>query len=280
MSAIDVEHLRQWIGREEVASEALTPSLVGRFNATFDRQSDMAVGDPASLLIHWCLCQQPTAQADLGPDGHPSRGNFLPPVPLPNRMWAGGQIDFHAALRIGDTVQRRSTVRNVVGKDGRTGPLCFVTVEHKITSGGRPAITEVQDIVYRNAAGAAAPPKAPAAADRGERCIEIDPTPTLLFRYSALTFNGHRIHYDTPYATDVEGYPGLVVHGPLQATMLCQMSADIRKSDPISFQFRSLSPIFDNARFFLNAKEADDGVRSWTASSSGPLAMEGHATWG
>ncbi len=185
MSAIDIDYLRQWIGREEVASDVLTPSLVSRFNATFDRQSDTMAGAPAPLLIHWCLCQQPAAQTALGPDGHPSRGTFLPPVPLPNRMWARGQVDFHAALRIGDTVQRRSTVRDVAVKDGRTGPLCFVTVEHVITSGGRHAITEVQDIVYRNAAGATAPAQPPAAAERGEHCYRDrshPDTPVPLFR--------------------------------------------------------------------------------------------------
>ncbi len=279
MSGIDTGYLRQWIGREQVSSEVLTSSLVGRFNAIFDRVSGTETGDAAPLLIHLCLCQPAAAQNALGADGHPKTGDFLPPVPLPNRMWAGGQFEFHASIRIGDVVQRRSTVRDVVVKKGRTGTLCFVTVEHVITSDGRRAVTEIQDIVYRDASRALVAQRGSKPAQQGDYRFEVDPTPSLLFRYSAITFNGHRIHYDAHYARDVEGYPGLVVHGPLQATLLCQMSADIRNREPSFFRFRSLSPLFDTAVFSLNAEEADGGVRSWTATDNGPVAMEGFAKW-
>ncbi len=194
-------------------------------------------------------------------------------------MWAGGQFEFHASLRIGDRVQRRSTVRDVVVKEGRTGTLCFVTLDHQITSDGRQAITEKQDIVYRDASKASEVKRESSQAPRGRHRVDVDPTPSLLFRYSALTFNSHRIHYDAHYARDVEGYPGLVVHGPLQATLLFQMSTDIRDREPSVFRFRSLAPLFDTAVFSLNAEEADGGVRSWTATANGPVAMEAFAQW-
>ncbi|MCB1493228.1 MAG: MaoC family dehydratase N-terminal domain-containing protein, partial [Rhodobiaceae bacterium] len=219
---IDLDYLKGWIGREEIASEVLTPDLVRRFNATFDRESGLDAGDVAPLVIHFCLAQPAVPTAGLGPDGHPARGGFLPPVPLPRRMWAGGAFTFHDAIQIGEEVTRRSTIRDVTLKQGRTGALCFVTVEHAISSGGRAALTERQDIVYREAGTSAAPAASPEPAPAGEESRRITPSAPYLFRYSALTFNGHRIHYDTPYVRDVEGYPGLIVHGPLQATLLCQ----------------------------------------------------------
>lgn len=277
----DIDHLRQWIGREQIDDEVLSPTLVRQFNATFDRMSGTEMGDPAPLLIHFCLTQPITAGAGLGVDGHPALGGFLPPVPLPSRMWAGGAFRFHSDIRIGETVSRHSTIKDVVLKQGRSGPLCFVTVEHQIRSDGRSAVTERQDIVYRKVTPPGQTPAKGAAepAPMGTFSRPIEPTKPLLFRYSAMTFNGHRIHYDMPYVTDVEGYPGLMVHGPMQATLLCQMSADQRGATPKSFEFRSLSPLFDNTDFTVNATDETDGMKLWTARPGGPIAMQATARW-
>lgn len=277
---IDLDHLRSWIGREECQSELLTGALVQRFNATFDRRSPLEDGAEAPLLIHLCLGQPAAPTAELGPDGHPARGGFLPPVPLPRRMWAGGAFTFHAPIRIGEVVSRRSVIEDVQVKEGRSGTLCFVTVTHHVESDGRMALTERQDIVYRAAEAPGAAPKAePEPAPLGAASHRIVPSAALLFRYSALTFNGHRIHYDAPYVRDEEGYPGLIVHGPMQATLLAQYAADLRGAAPATFDFRSLSPIFDTADFTINAE--DDGAKMtlWTARTGGPVAMRAVAVW-
>ncbi|SMO40758.1 3-methylfumaryl-CoA hydratase [Thalassovita litoralis] len=276
---IDIDHLRGWIGREQKDSEHLDPTLVRQFNATFDRDSGTEIGDVAPLLIHFCLAQPTVPTMKLGEDGHPARGGFLPPVPLPRRMWAGGAIQFFGPIRIGETVTRRSVITDVTLKQGRTGPLCFVTVDHDVTSNGLKVLTERQDIVYRGASPTGTTTTAPAPAAIGEQHRTVTPTAPLLFRYSALTFNGHRIHYDKPYATGVEGYPGLIVHGPMQATQLCQYAADLHGKPPRYFRFRSLSPIFDDADFTLNASTDGAGLKLWTARTGGPVAMEAQAEW-
>ena len=276
---MDLSHLQSWIGREQRDSEVLSPTLVRQFNATFDRSSDLSLGAEAPLLIHLCLAQPIAPMAELGRDGHPALGGFLPPVPLPRRMWAGGAFTFHDSIRIGEEVMRHSTITDVTLKEGRSGSLCFVTVDHEITSNGRKVLSERQDIVYRDIpqAGGVAKPVEPA--PLGGESRSVIPHPTLLFRYSALTFNGHRIHYDKPFCIEQEGYPGLVVHGPMQATMLCQYAADLRGVAPRAFSFRSLSPIFDDAAFTLNASGEGADLRLWTARTNGPVAMEAEATW-
>ena len=278
---LDVDHLRGWIGKEELSAERLTGSLVQRFNATFDRTSPCEDRKDAPLLIHLCLGQATVPTAELGPDGHPARGDFLPPVPLPSRMWAGGEFTFHAPIRIGDIVERHSRITDVVVKEGRSGTLCFVTVEHEISSGGRKALSERQDIVYRAATstGSTQTKSDPAIAATGTQSHTINPSPVFLFRYSALTFNGHRIHYDTPYTRNEEHYPGLIVHGPLQATLLVQYAADIKKAPPAHFEFRSLSPIFDTHDFSLNAETDGPALQLWTARIGGPIAMQARAEW-
>lgn len=276
---IDIDHLRQWIGRDEIQSELLTEAMVARFQATFDQKGPARNGDPAPVMIHLCLAPPAAPTAALGPDGHPARGGFLPPVPLPRRMWAGGALTFHDDIRVGDVVTRRSTIRDVTVKKGRTGTLCFVTVDHRIDSGDRLAIEERQDIVYRGADAPGGAKKAPEAAAPGRHREVVTPSAPLLFRYSALTFNGHRIHYDNPYVREEEGYPGLIVHGPLQATMLVQYAEKLRGSPPARFDFRSLSPLFDIADFTLNAAEDGDGLRLWASYTDGPVAMEARASW-
>lgn len=277
MTDLDIDHLRQWIGREETKSELLTPAAVDRFNATFDFTGEPRDGDAAPAMIHLCLAPPAAPTAQLGPDGHPARGGFLPPVPLPRRMWAGGSFSFTGDIRVGETVTRRSTIRDVSVKHGRTGTLCFVTVDHFIDSNGREAVRERQDIVYRGTDSAPAKPADPA--PHGAHRRRVEPSAALLFRYSALTFNGHRIHYDAPYVREVEGYPGLIVHGPLQASQLVHLAEKIGGRVPARFDFRSLSTIFDTADYTLNAEVDGDALRLWTAQIGGPVAMEARATW-
>lgn len=279
---LDLDHLKQWVGREEVSRARASKGLVDRFNATLNRSQVVIEGDPVPELLHLCIAPTSAMSRELGEDGHPERGGFLPPVPLPRRMWAGGQFEFVAPIRVEEVVTRRSVIRDVKVKDGRSGTLCFVTVDHRIESNDRTAIVERQDIVYRgldeSGAGSQQKPN-PAPAPEGSWRETIVPTPQLLFRYSALTFNSHRIHYDVPYTRDVEGYPGLVVHGPLQATLLLHFAKQLKGRTPSSFKFRSTSPLFDNTPFTLNAREDEEGLALWTARTEGPIAMEARASW-
>ncbi|MBL8491604.1 MAG: MaoC family dehydratase N-terminal domain-containing protein, partial [Rhodocyclaceae bacterium] len=263
-----MEQLRGWIGREERLDDAVTASRTGALAATLDREDPWpAAGDPLPPLWHWTLCVAAARQSALGPDGHPARGGFLPPVPLPRRMWAGGRLGFPGELRVGEAVQRRSRVVSVDHKRGRTGDLVFVVVRHEFHGPRGLAITEDHDIVYRDlpVPGMPAPEPVDAPADEAWRRTVV-PDEVLLFRYSALTFNGHRIHYDRGHATTVEGYPGLIVHGPLIATLLVDL---LRRNQPrarlTAFEFRAVRPLFDVAPFTLCGHPADGGgiVRLW-----------------
>jgi 3-methylfumaryl-CoA hydratase len=279
-SPLDIAHLRTWIGREEAATDILSEDLARKYHATFDLAGDPPKpGEVAPRLIHFCLAQPAVLTGRLGPDGHPRRGRFLPPVPLPRRMWAGGGLTFHGDLRVGDETRRLSRIDDVVLKEGRTGPLCFVTVRHRVEAGGRLLLEERQDIVYRglDAPGGAARALPPAEPGRHQRRIKADPP--LLFRYSALTFNGHRIHYDRRYVTEIEGYPGLIVHGPLQAALLCNYATELRGTPPGQFSFRGLSPLFDDDAFALHATEEGDRLKLWTAKENGPVSMAAEASW-
>jgi 3-methylfumaryl-CoA hydratase len=274
MTDLDMAHLRQWIGRGEAASDVVTERLVKGLLATLDRDDDAV---PAA--IHWCLAPAIARQSQLGPDGHPARGGFLPPVPLPRRMWAGGALDFHDALRVGDQVTRRSRIADVQAKEGSSGALCFVTVEHEYATPRGLAITERQDIVYRraeSAPGRDGPPES-RPEPRWRRTLKADAV--MLFRYSALTFNGHRIHYDRTYCREVENYPGLVVHGPLQATLLIAHAAAARGAPPRRFAFRAVRPLFDGGEFSLNAVEAADGLSLWIADDGRRATMTAAARW-
>lgn len=279
LSSADLDTFRGWIGREEQASDVVAADLVRKFQATFDQPADMPrVGDVVPRLIHFCLAQPAAPTAQLGDDGHPQRGGFLPPVPLPRRMWAGGALTFHGDLRVGDAITRTSRIADVSVKEGRSGVLCFVTVNHTVTVDGQVKVEERQDIVYRAADGGT-PAKSPPAAASGEHRRAIDPSPPFLFRYSALTFNAHRIHYDRRYATGVEGYPGLVVHGPVQATLLMNFATAVRGTPPSRFSFRSVSPLFDNDPVLLHARADGAGLKLWTARPDGPEAMVADAAW-
>ena len=279
----DIDHLRQWVGRTQEASDVITAQLVKGLRATlFLDIGNPAAGDAAPLTTHWCLAQPVAPMSESGADGHPARGGFLPPVPLPRRMWAGGQIEFIDPLRVGDAVTRSSRISDVNLKTGSTGTLCFVSVEHTITTPRGVAIRERHDIVYRDmpAPGDQKPAAAPAPAPAGKIRETHMADPVLLFRYSALTFNGHRIHYDRDYVTKVEGYPGLIVHGPLQASLLIEFAARQRGGKaPAKFVYRGVNPLFDGAEFSVNGNETDGALEVWTANAAGAPTMKGTASW-
>jgi 3-methylfumaryl-CoA hydratase len=235
-------------------------------------------------LAHWLYFLPLHRGSEIGPDGHARRGGFLPPVPLPRRMWAGGQLEFRAPLCVGDAVERTSTIADLTAKEGRTGPLVFVKVRHELRRGGQaePAIVEFHDIVYRGAKqpGDVEPPPRPAATGAAWQ-REIVPDEVLLFRYSALTFNGHRIHYDRRYVTEIEGYPGLIVHGPLIATLLLDL---VRRQAPdavvADFRFKAVRPTFDGRPLRVNGAPQPDGktVTLWAQDHDGWLTMDAVAT--
>lgn len=274
-AALDLPHLRSWIGRTKIVEDCVTPRLMRDYAAMMDHD---VPHDIAPLAIHWCLSPPAANTSMLGPDGHPARGGFLPPVPLPRRMWAGGSLRLVDRLRLGDAIQRRSQITSVTVKDGRSGVLCFVKVEHEILSPRGLAIAEVQDIVYRDAVAQKSP---------AQLVQRVTPTwtaekttnPVMLFRYSALTFNGHRIHYDRPYAMNEENYPGLIVHGPLQATWLLEFATTIHKAEPQNFQFRGVQPLFDFMAFRLCALEHEPGLKLWIETADGVPTMEAIAQW-
>ena len=246
-----------WIGRKTSRTEPITARMVQQFHATL-----AGTRGPGAVLpgFHWCLAPDVVEPQDFGRDGHPRTGLFLPPLPLPLRMWAGGTVTFHAPFEPGDIVTRDSKIADVAFKTGRSGRLGFVTVEHAYTVNDRPRISERQDIVYRDPA-----PTGLRAAPRAEdwtplRSWSITPTSTLLFRFSALTFNGHRIHYDHPYATQVEGYDGLVVHGPLQSVWMLNLAAEVLGRSPARFSYRGLTPLICDTPVTIEARLAEGGL--------------------
>jgi 3-methylfumaryl-CoA hydratase len=281
---LDIDHLRQWVGRTEEASDIVTAQLVKGLRATlFLDIGEPKTGDAAPFTTHWCLAQPVYPMSMLGPDGHPTRGGFLPPVPLPRRMWAGGELQFIEPLRVGDEATRASRIADVTVKNGSTGTLCFVSVEHTITTARGVAIRERQDIVYRDmpTGGKNAAPAKPAATPPAAKHRQTHISdPVLLFRYSALTFNGHRIHYDRDYVTKVEGYPGLIFHGPMQAALLVEFAAHLHGGiAPKKFTYRGLQPLFEGGEFSVNANEIAEGLDIWVANADGAPTMRGTASW-
>ena len=276
---MDIEYLRQWVGKTETRSDQVTAAPIAALAATLDIEGPYPqAGDPLPPLWHWLYFLPFPRQSELGPDGHAKRGGFLPPVELPRRMWAGGRVEFHRPLHVGETITRTSRIAEVKFKEGRSGRLVFVLVRHEIGN----ALKEEHDIVYRDHSrpGEASPSPQPAPTDAAWERI-VHPDDVLLFRYSALTFNGHRIHYDRRYATEIEGYPGLVVHGPLIATLLMDL---VRRNLPAEvvtrFEFRAVSPIFDTAAFSVCGRPENDGktVRLWAKDQAGALAMSATAS--
>jgi 3-methylfumaryl-CoA hydratase len=279
--AEQLAHWRSWIGRTEQRNDLVTAAPLHALAATLDRdEPEPLPGADIPPLAHWLYFLPVAPAREIGPDGHPQRGGCLPPVPLPRRMWAGGRLEFHHPLQVGDEITRVSRIAHVDAKEGRSGPLVFVTVRHEVSNARGLALAEEHDIVYREAPapGAPTPAPQPAPADASfER--EIVPDPVLLFRYSALTFNGHRIHYDRAYVTEVEGYPGLVVHGPLIATLLVDL---LRRERPQArlkrFAFTAVRPSFDIHRFQICGR--DDGHSTfalWGRDHEGHLTMRAEA---
>jgi 3-methylfumaryl-CoA hydratase len=283
--------LQSWVGRSETVHDTVGATPVVALNATLDHPA-MPVPEGSALppLWHWLYFLPMHRQSEIGADGHAKRGGFLPPVPLPRRMWAGSQFEFRAPIRVGDRVARSSTIADVTSKDGRTGKLVFVKVRHELrcNEAADPALVEFHDIVYREAQRPDDVPPPPQKAQTGavwQR--EIVPDDVLLFRYSALTFNGHRIHYDRKYVTEVEGYPGLIVHGPLIATLLLDL---LRRNAPdaevASFRFKAVRPTFDLHPFRVNgdpgprpgAGREGNSVHLWAQDHEGWLTMDATAT--
>lgn len=257
-----------WIGRSREMTDTLSPRLLDGFRATVPH---LWAGAAVPAGAFWCLAPDVFAAAHLGDDGHPARGVVMPPVPFERRMWAGGELVFHGTFRPGDTVRKVTTIADIAEKSGQSGRLAFVTVEHEYFVGADLVLNERQDIVYRDAAGAGPrrtqPPADPPADGVVSRTVDTDPV--LLFRYSALTFNGHRIHYDAPYARQVEGYDGLVVHGPLQATLLLNLAAQTLGRMPRKFGYRGKSPLICGAPFTIEAAPASGGLSARCVSAAG-----------
>jgi 3-methylfumaryl-CoA hydratase len=279
---IDIERLRSWVGRTESSVDTVTAAPVAALSATLDRDDPLPQrGDPLPILWHWLYFLPTHRHSELGLDGHARLGGFLPPVPLPRRMYAGNRVDMVRPLRVGDAIVRVSKIVDVSRKDGRTGPLVFVRVRHEISCGDRLAVTEEQDIVYRNNPGPddSPPPVRQAPPDQTWQ-REINPNEVLLFRYSALTFNGYRLHYDRPFATTIQGYPGLVVHGPLIAALLADLvRRNLPESTISSFSFRAIHALFDTSPFFVCGLPGSDGrtVTLWARDAEGALAVEATA---
>jgi len=274
---MDLDTYRNWIGRTERQTDHITAMPVAALAATLDRDDPAPVaGTELPPPWHWLYFTPLARHSEIGPDGHPKRGEFLPPVPLPRRMWAGSQLEFHQPLRVGDDISRASRIVDVNGKTGRSGSLVFVKVHHEISGPRGLAISEEHDIVYRDDPVPGAPAPVPRQAPVDEAFSrEITPDPVLLFRYSALTFNGHRIHYDRSYVTEVEGYPGLVVHGPLTATLLLDLLRRERPQMRVRrFGFRAVRPLFDGHRFTVCGRPDGGSVRLWTRDHEGCLTMD------
>jgi len=277
--------LKAWIGRSETRRDTIGATPAIALNATLDHDdAKFAPGTVLPPLWHWLYFLPVHRQSEIGADGHAKRGGFLPPVPLPRRMWAGSHFEFRSPVRIGDSVERTSTIADVSGKEGRTGSLVFVKVRHELRSNGspEPAIVEFHDIVYRDAKRPGEPEPAPQRSETGAAWQRaIVPDDVLLFRYSALTFNGHRIHYDRKYVTEVEGYPGLIVHGPLIATLLMDLlRRNLPAADVASFRFKAVRPTFDLNPFRVNGQLLGDGktIRLWAEDHEGWLTMDATAT--
>lgn len=271
-----------WIGRRETREDRVDPALVARWCATFDRA--LPTDGTAPQGLHWCLGTPDAPTAALGRDGHPDRtgsgDDFLPPIPLPRRMWAASQVAFHAPVPLGATVRRTSTVRSIMPKSGSSGPLVFVEIGHETRTGEILLISEVQTLVYRGEAGAPATTPAPVPFDAGAWQLHstLVPAPPLLFRYSALTFNTHRIHYDAAYARDIEGYRGLVVHGPLMASLLLDLvRQELGENAAATFRFRALAPAIADELLHLCLRPTGEAIDLAVFAANGQQVVQAAA---
>jgi len=292
-----MDDLSAWVGRTQQSTETFDARLVRWLAATLDRTDLLDAREGAVLppAWHWAFFNAVQPLAALGRDGHPKKGGFLPPTAQPRRMWAGSRLDWHGALRVGQAVERVSTILKCEAKRGRTGEMVLVTVGHQFRAGDALLLDEQHDIVYRDEASAeerralgelAAQARAGTVRFErtGEIVREVTVGPVQMFRYSAATFNGHRIHYDRDYARDVEGYPGLVVHGPLIATLLLEfLQAQVAPGRPVErFEFRAMKPTFDIAPFALHAARpaADGSVSLWSTNNVGAVGVQATARVG
>ncbi|MGI9295663.1 MAG: FAS1-like dehydratase domain-containing protein [Pseudomonadales bacterium] len=271
----DIEQLRAWVGKQEVRRDAIAVFPAHALAATLDHSASPVCGDDLPIPWHWLYFLPTPLASSTGIDGHPAHGGFLPPVTLPRRMWAAGKLEISRPLVIGEQANKRSTIQSVDLKEGRSGTLVFVNVLHEFTQRGEVCITEEQNLVYRDMP---AEPSTLPPGSRPERKAqfsrEIVPDPVLLFRYSALTFNGHRIHYDRDFAVNDEFYPALVVHGPLLATLLMDLAvAEFPAAQFQHFQFRAVRPTFDDHPFQLQGRQNEGSLELWTVDHNGYVGM-------
>ncbi|MFW1807451.1 MaoC/PaaZ C-terminal domain-containing protein [Acinetobacter ursingii] len=281
-----MNNFEAWIGKKEVYHDVCNDKPIGMMQALLNQYGQPI--DELPLLFHWLYFLPVVNQSELAEDGHPHKGSFLPPIPFPKRMWAGGRLKFHSPIRVNQQLRRESEILNVEFKQGRSGDLYFVTVQHSIFADDVLAIVEEHDIVYREATSnlqnksstqASEKPKAPEKSELPAKNYSYKKsypvTTTTLFRYSALTFNGHKIHYDRSYCTQVEGYPGLVVHGPLLATLLLHfMTQEYPDKQVKSFEFRAVKPVFDFNEFYVCGDIQKQDGELWIEHVDGQTAMQ------
>ena len=275
MTEIDIAYLQQWVGKQETTEDDITLFPAQALAAALDHKDLPQKSDPLPVFWEWMYFLATPRASETGADGHPKKGGFLPPVPLPRRMWAAGSSEVHKPLIIGKPASRTSTIESVELKQGSTGTLVFVNVKHVISQDGVECIEQLQNIVYREAADAPAPlPPGKPAPEASDFCKVITPDPVLLFRFSALTFNGHRIHYDRPYAKDEEFYPALVVHGPLLVTLLMDLKQQHLAERQIKkYKFRAVRPTFDTNAFTVAGKLDGNELSLWSSDQNGFSCM-------
>ena len=277
---VDIDHLRKWIGKIDNVTDYVTPIVEQRYRATLNMDiGNPKDGDPVTSGLHWMLGWNLVKNDELGVDSHPALGEFLPPVPLPRRMWAGSEIKVLKPIRVGDKVIKQSTVADIQVKEGRTGLLCFVTAEYNFLVNDEVTINEKHNIVYRDISksggGSGYSKDIPEKADLSEK---IFMHPTILFRYSAIGFVGHRIHYDHPYTVNEENYPGLIVHGPLQATYLLRAAEKLMGKPVKLFTHKVMAPVFANSEYMVGVDKMDDGsVSCWGATKEFGVTMRAEA---
>ena len=277
---VDIDHLRKWIGKIDNVTDYVTPIVEQRYRATLNMDiGNPKDGDPVTSGLHWMLGWNLVKNDELGVDSHPALGEFLPPVLLPRRMWAGSEIKVLKPIRVGDKVIKQSTVADIQVKEGRTGLLCFVTAEYNFLVNDEVTINEKHNIVYRDISksggGSGYSKDIPEKADLSEK---IFMHPTILFRYSAIGFVGHRIHYDHPYTVNEENYPGLIVHGPLQATYLLRAAEKLMGKPVKSFTHKVMAPVFADSEYMVGVDKMDDGsVSCWGATKEFGVTMRAEA---
>ena len=270
--------LLEWINKTTEAEDTIRLQPANFMEATLNRPPKLKEGDNLPPLWHWVYFLEAKPESDLGRDAHPKKGDFLPPIQLPRRMWAGGRFTFYNDLVIGEKAQKITTIKKIVEKEGSAGPLCFITLEHKIYSKDEISIIEEQDLVYlQDQQGSKSLPLAQNNVEKADFSQEIHPSAILLFRYSALTFNGHRIHYDLDYAKNVEGYDGLVFHGPLTATLLLDLALKERKQPIKKYSFRGIAPLSNLDCFWIEGKSEDNAAILWARRKDGVVAMKAKA---